>query len=91
VCDTAVAAGDVVTYTATAVNTGSLQLRNLVFSIPTVNDLSCNYGADAASATTPLVSSTVLELDQVVVCTGTYTFTQVCERVMMWGRQLQGQ
>lgn len=64
------------TYTVTATNTGSLQLRNLSFSIPTVTDLACLYGSSNASVSTPLTPSTVLELDAVVVCTGTYNFTQ---------------
>lgn len=70
------AAGDIVTYTITATNTGSLKLTNLAFSIPTVTDLACVYGTSNTSVTGPLISSVVLELDAVVVCTGTYNFTQ---------------
>lgn len=65
------------TYTMTATNTGSLQLRNLVFSIPTVIDLACDYKSSNTSlTTTPMDPGVVLELDAVVICTGTYTFTQ---------------
>lgn len=64
------------TYTITATNTGSLKLTNLAFSIPTVTDLACVYGTSNTSASTSLTSSVVLELDAVVVCTGTYNFTQ---------------
>jgi hypothetical protein len=75
----------VVTYTITATNTGSLQLRNLAFTLPCTPQcsaasvtLTCNYGGSNTTATTPLTSGVTLELDQVVVCTGSYTFTQVC-------------
>jgi hypothetical protein len=61
----------------TATNTGSLQLRNLVFSIPTVTNLACVHKSSNLSQTEdPLTSSVVLELDAVVTCTGNYSFTQ---------------
>jgi hypothetical protein len=79
------AADDVVTYTITATNTGSLQLRNLVFTLPCTPQcsspdvtLTCMYGSSNTTANTALDGTVTLELDQVVVCTGTYTFTQVC-------------
>lgn len=69
-------AADVVTYTVTATNTGSLRLTNLAITIPTVTNLVCSYGADNTTINTALTSSVVLELDAVVQCVGTYTFTQ---------------
>lgn len=64
-------------HTLTATNTGSLQLRNLAFSIPTVTDLTCSYKASNVSQTeAPLDASVVLELDAIVICIGSYNFIQ---------------
>jgi hypothetical protein len=60
-----------VTYTITAANTGTLQLHNVSFSIPSVTSLECT-SSDGA----PFNTSVVLALDAVVVCTGRYTFSQ---------------
>jgi len=67
-----IATGNVLTYTITATNIGTLKLSNVSFSIPTVSDLACTYGP----SNVVLDSSVVLQLDAVVTCTGTYTFTQ---------------
>lgn len=60
------------TYYITATNIGTLKLSSVSFSIPTINNLACTYGP----SNLVLDNSVVLQLDAVVRCTGTYTFTQ---------------
>lgn len=58
------------TYTFTATNIGTIRLRNITATIPTVNDLSCTAN------NSPFIVDSLLELDAAFVCTGTYTYMQ---------------